>query len=393
MTKSQKSKLARDYSTTVTILEHLSDALFILNPDGRIEYANRVALDMLGIKLQDILGQSFNQFLIADFKPDMLYDKDNPELLLENIYKGVFSEIETSLIHNEYSTSVVISFGLVRDAEQNISFIIASAKDITVRKELEKELQQQQLMALSRDRYKELGELAVNMVHNLSQPITSIRLMMELIEKQVRSGKVDKDQFQRYFRETTQLLDEMTTSIAHVRNFAFLSEDETVKSVKVQDVLDSALKQIAYELKERDIDLQQHLAGNLSPVLANPMSLQQVFITLFRYFWSEQPLKTKIPTLGIEIVNVQDRWLRIRIHNFANQDVESPTATPSESGEQPLIGSHLDLTVVQIIMTSFGGDFRMQSYAGDRVEFILRIPVDTNTERDQLRNLIELLHG
>jgi len=201
----QTSNLAKDYSTTVTILEHLSDALFILNAKGGIEYANRVALDMLGITLNELLGQPFNAFLNAEFDAGFLYDSDNPELLLDHIYRGVFSEIETALVHKEYSTPVVISFGLVRDARQKVSFIIASAKDISMRKQLEKEIKQQQLLALSRDRYKELGEMAVNMVHTLSQPLTSLLLMIELMEKKLKQDKLTPSGPNIFFRISKRL--------------------------------------------------------------------------------------------------------------------------------------------------------------------------------------------
>jgi len=391
MTNAKKSQLSKDYSTTVTILEHLSDALFILNAQGKVEYANRVALDMLNIDLQSILGTFFNSYLNAEFNTDMLYDSEKPELLLENIYRGVFSEIETALIHNEYSTPVIISFGLVRDAAENISFIIASAKDITIRKALEKELQQQQLMTLSRDRYRELGELAVNMVHNLSQPITSVRLMMELMEKQVNAGNIDSEKFKRYFKETTQLLDGMTGSISQVRNFAFLTEDETMKPVFMPDVVQSVLKQLEYEINERDIQISVQSEEKLPPVIANPISLQQAFNTLLRYFWSEidgsssENAKKKIT---FKVQNIKNRWLRISLSNLKSEQQQ----LKDESAEIPLIGSQLDLTVVQIILTSLGGDFHIRSYPDSQYEFILRIPVDKGAERDQLRNMIELLH-
>jgi len=391
MTNAKKSQLSKDYSTTVTILEHLSDALFILNAQGKVEYANRVALDMLNIDLQSILGTFFNSYLNAEFNTDMLYDSEKPELLLENIYRGVFSEIETALIHNEYSTPVIISFGLVRDAAENISFIIASAKDITIRKALEKELQQQQLMTLSRDRYRELGELAVNMVHNLSQPITSVRLMMELMEKLVNAGNIDSEKFKRYFKETTQLLDGMTGSISQVRNFAFLTEDETMKPVFMPDVVQSVLKQLEYEINERDIQISVQSEEKLPPVIANPISLQQAFNTLLRYFWSEidgsssENAKKKIT---FKVQNIKNRWLRISLSNLKSEQQQ----LKDESAEIPLIGSQLDLTVVQIILTSLGGDFHIRSYPDSQYEFILRIPVDKGAERDQLRNMIELLH-
>ncbi len=389
------ANLARDYSTTVTILEHLSDALFILNAKGQVEYANRVALDMLGLTLKEVLGTPFNSYLNAEFDANLLYDSENPELLLEHIYRGVFSEIETSLVNKDYNTPVVISFGLVRDAQQRVSFIIASAKDITIRKELEKEIQQQQLIALSRDRYKELGELAVNMVHTLSQPITSVRLMLELMEKQVEKDALTKENAKRYFSEIKGLLDTMTTSITNVRNFAFLTEDESLKSVYVEDIIQNALHQLDYEMRERDADIQVHTEKELPSVLANPISLQQVFITLVRFIW-DNGLQTEATngtsTITFDLRSVKGRWLKIVLTNRETGSPDTAGQPQIESAEKPLIGSHLDLTVVQIILTSLGGDFAIKNYANGSMDFILRIPADQGGERDQLRNLIELMH-
>ena len=391
-----KAALSRDYSTTVTILEHLSDALFILNPKGQVEYANSAALDLLGLKFTEILGENFNTYLNADFDPNMLYDADNPDLLLENIYRGDFSEIETSLVHKEYQTPVIISFGLVRDAERKVSFIIASAKDITIRKKLEKEIQQQQLMALSRDRYKELGELAVNMVHNLSQPITSIRLMVELMQKQFNSGTPEPEKFERYFNDIMNLLDTMSTSISQVRNFAFLTEDESIKTVSSMDIIQSALKQLEYEIKDKNISINVQAEKELPPVMANPISLQQVFITLLRFLWKENQQTDALegqnigPSIFLVIQNRENRWLRISISR--SPDKNNTEVSSEEAEAKPLISSHLDLTVVQIILTSIGGDFSMHHYENGGEEFVLRIPVDKGGERDQLRNLIEMLH-
>jgi len=326
----------------------------------------------------------------------MLYDADNPDLLLENIYRGDFSEIETSLVHKEYQTPVIISFGLVRDAERKVSFIIASAKDITIRKKLEKEIQQQQLMALSRDRYKELGELAVNMVHNLSQPITSIRLMVELMQKQFNSGTPEPEKFERYFNDIMNLLDTMSTSISQVRNFAFLTEDESIKTVSSMDIIQSALKQLEYEIKDKNISINVQAEKELPPVMANPISLQQVFITLLRFLWKENQQTDALegqnigPSIFLVIQNRENRWLRISISR--SPDKNNSEVSSEEAEAKPLISSHLDLTVVQIILTSIGGDFSMHHYENGGEEFVLRIPVDKGGERDQLRNLIEMLH-
>lgn len=390
--------MLRDYTTTITILEHLSDAVFILNAQGAVEYANKVALDMLGLDLNGIIAKNLDEFIMARINFESFGGSPQNGYLLDHIYQGAFQEMETSLVYQEYSTPVVISFGFVRDSHGSINYIIASAKDITIRKQLEQEMEQQQLLALSRDRYRELGELAVNMVHNLSQPVTSVRLHVELLQKQLAGGKIDADKMQKQLQNILSLLDSITGNITNVRNFAFLTEDESLKPMQVQPVLEQALQQVAYELKENNIEVKVNGEENLPQILANPLNIQQVFVTLIKFLSQEIKnnfLQAKAKTqpgqsIQISIRNNKERWLEIRIGSAASNSIVNNKARKQEDAS--LINSHLELMVVQIIITSVGGDFKVQYPGQAQPLFVLRIPSDLPGERDQLLNLIELLH-
>lgn len=394
-----EAQVLRDYTTTITILEHLSDAIFILNAEGDIEYANKVALDMLGMEMNNVIGANLDEFLMTQINFENFSEKGENGFLLENIYRGAFHELETSLVYQDYVTPVVISFGLVRDSQGNISYIIASAKDITIRRQLEHEIEQQQLLSLSRDRYRELGELAVNMVHNLSQPVTSVRLSIELLLKQLSRGQMDADKIKKQLQNILTLLDSITGNISNVRNFAFLTEDESLKPMQVQAVLKQALQQVAYELNENNIKIKVDSAQNLPQILANPLNIQQVFVSLIKFL--AQKIKNVSSEAGssldssikIKIRNNRDRWLRIALQDNSNYP-EEDEEQKEESAEDPLvINTNLELTVVQIILTSIGGDFKVEQDINGHHLFILRIPIDLSKERDQLLNLIELMHN
>ena len=48
--------LTKDYATTVMILEHLPDAIFILDSVGVIQYVNKSALDLLQTSFHKLSG-------------------------------------------------------------------------------------------------------------------------------------------------------------------------------------------------------------------------------------------------------------------------------------------------------------------------------------------------
>ncbi|MEJ2052814.1 MAG: PAS domain S-box protein, partial [Calditrichaceae bacterium] len=237
----------KDYSTTITILEHISDAIFILNPSGKIEYANNIALEMLGLNLEKIVGQNLNNYIVTDLNIKKLNSEDPSDFLLKTIYEGVYNEVETALVNGNHITPVIISFGLVQNGKGQINHIIASAKDISIRKELERELRQQELLNISRDRFKELGELVINMVHNFSQPITSIQLLAEYMQKLIGKEEIDKNALEKNLNNMIKLLNIINASISNLRNIAYAAEDDSLKSIDIIHSIEKLEKQISYD--------------------------------------------------------------------------------------------------------------------------------------------------
>ncbi|NOX90050.1 MAG: PAS domain S-box protein [Calditrichaeota bacterium] len=384
-------RLMRDYQTTITILEHLSDAIFILNPKGDIQYANRVATDLLGQNLEDLLEKNLNEFLSARFMfPDM-DDAEGEKSFLEKIYHSGFCELESTLKNNGYETPVIISFGIVRGKQDNVNYIIASAKDVSLRKNLEKELMQKQLFIQSRDRYRELGELAINIVHRLSQPITSVQLLIDMMQQQIRSENVSLDQFQKNFEQIKERLNLMSEVITNVRNFAFLTEEETLKLVDVNECIGNAIQQLQYELTEADVAIELNKENSLPSVLANPLNLQQVFTTLLRFFLDafEKTAAQKSKQIQIRLHSFKDRWVEILLYNGESENIADKKAKLKENTK--LVSRNFNLTITQLILTSIGGDFSYLVRDPDYHSFLLRIPAGQGDERQLLLNLIDLM--
>ncbi len=381
--KTENDRLLRDYQTTVTILEHLSDAVLILNPQGIIQYANRVATDLLGTSLNDLLGKNLNDYLSRPFLfEENPVDNQEERSFLKDIYRSGLREIESHFKTQGYEIPVLLSFGMVQNKNDEVQYIIASAKDLSLRKNLEKERQQKQLLAQSRDRYRELGELAINIVHRLSQPITSIRLLAEMMQKSVKSSEIDSEQLQRNLEQIKEMLSGMSEVINNVRNFAFLTEEETLKPVRLETAIENALQQLHYELTDADFDIRVELPQASFPgVLANALHLQQVFMTLVRYYLG---LNERARTLTVRLTNIDNHW----IETFVFLGDFPP---PNPSRKSGIVDDDINLTIVQLILTSIGGDFSYLQTSESGPAFILRFPADQANDREMLLNLIELM--
>jgi PAS domain S-box-containing protein len=385
--KQTENRLLRDYQTTITILEHLSDAIFILTPNGNIQYANRVATDLLGQNLEDLLGRSLNEFLSTPYNFSGQEKSNEEKSFLQQIYLNGLTEMESALKSGGFQIPVIISFGMVRNRQDEVQYIIASAKDVTWRRQLEKKLMQQQLLDQSKDRYRELGELAINIVHRLSQPITSIQLLVEMMQKGLQKNSVDAEQWMRQFGQIKELLNGMSQVINNVRNFAFLTEEESLQPVQLPQILDNALEQLHYELTEASATIDVQADEPLPGVLANALQLQQVIMTLLRFILDAP--KRKPFTIHIRVRNAQNRWIEIVLG-------DASTATDvhfnqSEKQSTMLFEQNFNLTVVQLIVASLGGDIFHTADEEGHV-FVLRLPADQADERQLLLNLIDLMN-
>ncbi len=384
--KQSENRLLRDYQTTITILEHLSDAIFILTPNGNIQYANRVATDLLGQNLEDLLGRNLNEFLSTPYNFSGQQTENEEKSFLQQIYLNGLTEVESTLQAGNLQIPVIISFGMVRNRQDEVQYIIASAKDITWRRQLEKKLMQKQLLDQSKDRYRELGELAINIVHRLSQPITSIRLLVEMMQKGLQQNSVDAEQWMRQFEQIKELLNGMSQVINNVRNFAFLTEEESLQPVQLSQILDNALEQLHYELTEASATIDLHMDESLPGVLANALQLQQVIMTLLRFILDR---KNQPFTIHIGVRNAQNRWIEVVLGDVTI--ASDPHFTLAEKQNTMLFEQNFNLTVVQLIVASLGGDISHVTRDGGHV-FVLRLPADQADERQLLLNLIDLMN-
>lgn len=379
-----KEQTIHDYAATITILEHLTDAIFILSKMGVVEYANKAALEMVALNMYQLTGLRIDA---------IVSDDENSAAVLNEILQQTFNEVETEFTAKNYTVPVLLSFGVVKNSKDEVSYIIASARDIGWRKEMERVVSQKQMLAMSKSRYREMGDLTVSMVHNLSQPVTSMRLKMDLLEKELQQKRINKEKVQNHLNKMSELLTVIDENIDNARNFAFKTEDQSYKIISLKENLQHAIEQLKYEFTDKDITINSDFARADYDIMANPITIQQVIVTLLRLQMDHLNL-TSSPagkrSIDIKITDNSSKWLGMMITascSYAQRDY-----IPQVKGLNFVEDFDLDLKMVEMVAESLGGDFKWYPQAQEGFIFSLRIPIDTDNERNQLRNMIELFH-
>ncbi|TAK08752.1 MAG: EAL domain-containing protein [Candidatus Manganitrophaceae bacterium] len=119
--------LDKDYVDS--IIDHMMNALIVIDPDGMIKTVNRATLNLLGYTEDELAGRPI-EFIFADDSP------------FKGIGPGVFES--TYLSKDRRKIPVLISGSVMRSAAGQIQGIISLAQDITERKKSEEALQESQ---------------------------------------------------------------------------------------------------------------------------------------------------------------------------------------------------------------------------------------------------------
>jgi PAS domain S-box-containing protein len=167
------NRMAEELSqTTVSkrFLEHIistmTDPLFVLTPEGRIDMVNDAALRMLGYHTRALQGQLLGMVLAEG-------EKDTREIVEQAHRWGHTAYLEMGLLRREGAVvPVVLSGALMQDADGTPQGIVCVAKDITQQKLVEAELVSARQHAEEMARMK--SNFLANMSHEIRTPLTGI---------------------------------------------------------------------------------------------------------------------------------------------------------------------------------------------------------------------------
>ncbi len=384
----------QDYTTTVTILESITDAIFILSAKGKIEYANHSAQDYLQLPLEEIIGLNLGDFVsfTDDETAQIINQNHQSELPLSKIEQNVFSNSEATLRGARESVPVLINFSVIPDTSGHLNYIIVTAKEIGYRRSLEKELRNRQALSVSFDRLKALGEMSVGLVHTLGQPVTSMGLRLEYMSK-LNNLEVIQSQVTDLQSDLAQI----SLIVDKVRSYAQIMANKQNRPLDINNSIHSVLSVLDYDLKEAGVSIRLDLAESVPLIEANEPELEQVIMNLLanasQAFISNGVAGDRIVT--VQTSAVQNKWIQVGIVDNAGgipEAIASQIFEPFFSTWEETRHAGTGLSVARSIVSSLGGDMNYRP-AEDGSNFEFRIPIIAQEERTQLFNLIELLNS
>lgn len=342
---------ARDYFRA--IINDSPNGICVTDLQRKVVMANKVAADLAGYPVEEMIGN-----LVTTF-----YPRDAEPLDLEALRRGEKLSREVNLTHRDGSTTPVLAYYRLLEDEHGEQMIIESYGDLTDRKRL--------------DRLK--NEFVYIAAHELRNPVTAIRLLLNIIfdDKRVPLEPIIRGYLLK-IQEADERLLQLVDDLLEVSR----SESGRLKIQVAPQQISEHVEEIFGELRPtaltRDVELVHEKLHTMPQVLADPSKLKEIFANLIsnaiKYNVNGGKVTVSHELQGDYLVtHVTDNGIGISAEDQAklfekfwrSEDV----AVRAQSG------TGLGLFIVKEMINRMGGKISVTSEAGKGTTFSFTLPL------------------
>ncbi|MEW5785363.1 MAG: ATP-binding protein [Bacillota bacterium] len=335
----------------------VTDLLVFINRNCEVQRVNKAAMDFLTLPEKGILGQKCYHLFYGR------QSKCNPCLADQVARTQKTAYLQSRTRYNR----VLDIFAYPAYTEKKEPYgITYYAKDVT--------------RFVDSIKFVSLGEMSAGVAHELNSPLTAIVGNSQLL---LRETPATDPHFQ--------LIKDIKTSGMRcqriIQNLLTFSRQEefSFEPVNLNEVVESALGLLAYQIEKNKIELVQDLADSLPPLLGNAHGLEQIMINLILNakdsIESKAPeeegggkgkivLKTGVRPDRFLCVEIADNGCGIDPANIPH--IFNPFYTTKKVGR----GTGLGLSVSLCIAQSHGGLIDVESIPGKGSTFSLILPLE-----------------
>ena len=243
----------------------------------------------------------------------------------------------------------------------------------------EKKRREVELLMLSQAKLASLGQMATGIAHEINQPLTFIKIMMEATKRDFKGNLTDVEEFIEDVEVALVQINRITAIIDHLRTFG-RSDSSELRSLPLTEVVDNALIPLRQRLRLENIDLNVQAEPALPPVHGDLIALGQVFINLIANA-EDAMAGSDNKKLTIKISR-RDEAVLVRVTDSGSgmspevmAKIYEPFYTTKEVGK----GTGIGLAISYGIIQDHGGSITCRSTPGVGTTFTIALPVQEYT--------------
>lgn len=370
---SQQKKLERKLRESEeryrTLVENAGEAIAVVDTDGVFHFMNSTAARRLGGCPNDFVGKT-------------MWD-----LFPANVANGQIAYIrhviETGKGGNSVSLSQVLgavrwyntTIQPLRDSSGNVTRALVIARDIHDFKKAQDELDAYRQQFARAEQLASVGTLSATLAHELTQPLTVIRLSIEnSLEDLV--GVACPERVLEDLRDGLAEISSVTAIVERFRNFARRTSEKVVKEVLLSDVVRRVVGLLRENARRSKIILEMEGIDDLPRICAYEKDLEQLVFALAQNAIQavDGQREAHLRIIGKRDHDQVELQFCDNCGGIAPKDlphVFEPFFTTKPVGE----GTGLGLCIVERVVSQAHGQVRIESDYGRGTTFFVTLPV------------------
>jgi C4-dicarboxylate-specific signal transduction histidine kinase len=255
-----------------------------------------------------------------------------------------------------------------REGERYIWSLI---EDISERKRLERDVEQERMKAIQASKLATLGEMAAGIAHEINNPLTIIEGYAAMLPDLLREG--DPGPIGQATDAIADATHRATRIVQGLRKFARESDHERSMDLPIRSVVEEALGLCRTRIRNHGVALRVEADGD-ARVHCNDIELTQVLINLLNNAF-HAALQGHEKRITVECGRVGD-WVELRVRDSgpgvpdaARDEIFQPFFTTKKAGD----GTGLGLSISRGIVERLGGSLTLDPEAPETC-FVLRLP-------------------
>ncbi len=376
-------RLAQEKGFLETVFNAIQEGIIVTDSNGRITYLNEAACGLFGLESDDSIGKRLDERVrgldwesVSHSEGPISRDMEifYPANRFINFYivplmierRDAEAKAAAKEIHAGSSPPSAI---LESDGEQNAAASEQVGYAIILRDITESRRSTQQ--TIESERFNALTLLAAGVAHEIGNPLNSLHIHLQLIERKVRElGGPEKRELQQSIdvarAEITRLDSIITQFLRAIRPSKPRLQPENINAI-----VEEAVRFFEPEIKDRDIVVEQELRPDLPPVQVDRDQMKQAFYNVIKNSLEAMKrrgiLRIRTALDGSHaIISFTDTGGGISAENLGRVFEPYFTTKPSGTG--------LGLLIVRRIVREHGGEMAMQSSEGRGLTLTIRLP-------------------
>ncbi|WP_456271748.1 PAS domain S-box protein [Bacillus sp. AK031] len=332
------------------IFEGTLDGMVLTNHSGQVVDANPVALEILSIEKDMLIGSDIKDVFLIKENEDHEYLQYDQKLKEE----GQASYIKLKKIDEERLQHLELSSKYNLLSNLNLTVI----RDITEEVELQDQLRKSDTLSV-------VGELAAGIAHEIRNPMTALKGFIQLLES---SMGTDHEMYFHVIKSELQRIDSIITE------FLILAKPQAVQyqETDMVKIMKDTLELLNAQAVMHNVQFKEQYATGIPAIFAEPNQLKQVFINIVKNAIEVMPKGGKIS------INIEEKGPeKVRI-SISDEGIGIPKEKIKKLGEPFYTtkerGTGLGLMVTFKILEEHEGSVEVESELGKGTTFHIDLP-------------------